>query len=100
MNNENTPVTGRKYAMIVLAVILIVILGLAGLFGGDDETSVEYENTSNGGPVAGTCMINGPRNVVCAPKRTPKGSPIVKLYEDGSATYKNGSKYSPNGKFQ
>lgn len=104
----------RKYVMIAVCGGLVAVMALLGVFdstgrdmadraAGVSESS-EIVNVASSKTtskrVKAVCRDFG-GVFACAPRNTPKGSVIVKLYEDGSAKYANGSKYSSEtGKFR
>lgn len=89
--------TVKTYIMTVVGIALMIATLVVATVAPSgeplaDSPAFETVAAAEGG---GTCTtFKGKRTIhVCAPSRTPKGSPIVRIYEDGSAQYQNGSAY-------
>lgn len=91
----------RTYTMAIVGLGLLIAVMVLSLqpasmaeAASADTEGVEISKVSSSS-VRGTChSFSGQHTIyVCVPSKTPKGSPMTRLYEDGSARYKNGSTY-------
>lgn len=111
--STNQPVSVRKYLALISILGLFAILAVSALLNGDGKTMADADGAgtstsgqdienvavsksmSTGTKVGSVCRDFG-STYTCVPTHTPRGSIVIKLYEDGSARMENGSVYDPD----